>query len=95
MPKKSGVTKANKSHKAHSPGQNRSQKPVRGERTNKKAGGNQKRNREIKPTSGNDNAFDSIGKLTSGKKSKDGCLPKLFMLLLPFTAVGVYSIIKS
>lgn len=95
MPKKSGAAKANKSHKAHSPGQNRSQKPVRGEPTNKKAVGHQKRNREIKPTGGNDNAFESIGKLTSGRKSKDGCLPKLFMLLLLFTAVGAYSIIKS
>ncbi|HUE98791.1 MAG TPA: hypothetical protein VMN99_06025 [Anaerolineales bacterium] len=95
MPKKSGASKVNKSHKAHSPEQNRSKKPVRGERTNKKTGGYQKRNREKKPTGGNDNALDSIGKLTGVKKSKDGCLPKLFMLLLLFTAVGVYSIIKS
>ncbi|WKZ37442.1 MAG: hypothetical protein QY332_05795 [Anaerolineales bacterium] len=110
MAKKSDAAKANKSHKAHSSKQGRTQKPSRGERPDKaggrtqkpgrgerpdKAGGRQKKAREIKPSSGNDNAFDGIEKLAGGKKSKDGCLPKVFMLLLPFMAVGVYFFLKS
>lgn len=93
MPKQTGVTKSHKSGQAHSPGQSRAQKQEREERTSRKAGGRQKRNRDVKPTGGNDNPFNSIGKLTGGTKSKSGCLPKLFMILLPFTAAGAYFLI--
>jgi hypothetical protein len=94
MPKKSKPAKAGKSQKGHSPKQGHAQKPGRGERPGK-AGGQQKKGREIKPSSGNDNAFDGIEKLAGGKKSKDGCLPKVFMLLLPFVAVGAYFFLSS
>lgn len=78
MPKKSDASKANKSLKAHSPRQARAQKTGR-----------------VEWDGSNDKAFDSSGRQAgSGKKSKDGCLPKLLMLLLPFTAVGVYFFTK-
>jgi hypothetical protein len=34
-------------------------------------------------------------KRAEGNKSKDGCLPKLFTLLLPFIAAGAYLFIRS
>ena len=34
-------------------------------------------------------------KMTEANKSKDGCLPKLFMLLLPFMAAGAYLMLRS
>jgi hypothetical protein len=34
-------------------------------------------------------------KLAEGAKAKDGCAPKLFMLLLPVIAVGVYLVLRS
>jgi hypothetical protein len=105
MPKKSKSAKASKPQKAHSPKQGRAQKSSRGERPGKAVGrkknnregggGQEKRNREIKPAASNDKAFDAIGKLAGGKKSKDGCLPKVFMLFLPFVAVGTYFFLKS
>jgi hypothetical protein len=99
MPKKSDAAKANKSHKARSPKPGRAQKPSRGERPGKtggrKAGGQQKKGREIKPAASTDKAFDGIEKMSGGKKSKDGCLPKVFMLLLPFVAVGAYFFLSS
>jgi hypothetical protein len=94
MPKKSDAAKANKSHKARSPKPGRAQKPSRGERPGK-AGGRQKKDREIKPAASTDKAFDGIEKLSGGKKSKDGCLPKVFMLLLPFAGVGAYIFLHS
>jgi hypothetical protein len=48
--------------------------------------------------SGNDNGFWKKGQgegLTAGSKPKDGCLPKLFMLLLQFIAVGTYLVLRS
>jgi len=34
-------------------------------------------------------------KLAEGSRSKNGCFPKLFMLCLPFTAVGAYLFLRS
>jgi hypothetical protein len=34
-------------------------------------------------------------KLAEGAKAKDGCAPKLFMLLLPVIAVGAYLVLRS
>jgi hypothetical protein len=34
-------------------------------------------------------------KLAEGSRSKKGCAPKLFMLLLPLMAVGAYLILRS
>ena len=33
--------------------------------------------------------------MTEANKSKDGCLPKLFMLTLPFIAAGAYLVLRS
>ena len=33
-------------------------------------------------------------KKAEGNKSKNGCFPKMFMLLLPFTAVGAYLFLR-
>ncbi len=107
MPKKSGAEKANKSHGEHSQKQGHAQKLDRGEGSSKSAGHQEKNNqRELgggmgkalkglgESNGGQDNAFDNIGKLAGGTKSKSGCLPKLFMLLLPFTAAGAYFFLK-
>jgi hypothetical protein len=32
--------------------------------------------------------------MKEGSKTKDGCLPKLFMLLMPFIAVGAYFFLR-
>jgi hypothetical protein len=55
-----------------------------------KAEDRRKKDREIRPSSGNDKAFDDVEKLVSGKKSKDGCLPKVLMMFLLFSVVGTY-----
>ena len=34
-------------------------------------------------------------KLAEGARAKDGCAPKLFMLLLPVIAVGAYLVLRS
>jgi hypothetical protein len=34
-------------------------------------------------------------KMTEGSKSKNGCFPKLFMLILPFIAAGTYFFLRS
>ncbi|HEY6073226.1 MAG TPA: hypothetical protein VIV15_07525 [Anaerolineales bacterium] len=34
-------------------------------------------------------------KKAEANKSKSGCLPKVFMLLLPFTAVGAYLLLRA
>ncbi len=102
MPKKSNSGMANKSHKGHSPKKDPTQKPGPGARPDS-GGGQPKKNHESRPTpghvgksaGGSDSAFDNIGKLGGGKKSKDGCLPKLFMLLLPFMAFGAYFFLNS
>ena len=93
MPKKSDVAKANKSHKGFFQKEGKSQKSSRGEGLGRGIG--RQKNREMKPGAGMDNAFDNIGKSMGGSKPKDGCLPKLFMLLLPFAAVGAYFFLKS
>ncbi|MDP1544651.1 MAG: hypothetical protein Q8L87_01415 [Anaerolineales bacterium] len=100
MPKKSDANKAGKSHKSHSPKQGRGERPDKAGGQQKKdreikPGGQQKKNREIKPAASNDKAFDGIEKLSGGKKSKDGCLPKVFVLLLPFAGVGAYLFLHS
>lgn len=41
-------------------------------------------------TSSDDNAFDGVRNLSGGRKSKSGCFPKLFMLLLSITAGAAY-----
>ena len=94
MPKKSDAAKTNKSHKGFSPKQGKAQKSSRGEGPGRGIG-LQKKNREVKPGAENDHAFDNIGKSMGGAKPKDGCLPKLFTLLLPFAAVGAYYVLHS
>lgn len=41
-------------------------------------------------TGRNDNAFDGIRNFSEGRKSKSGCFPKLFMLLLSIAAGAAY-----
>lgn len=41
-------------------------------------------------TGSDDNAFDGIRNLSGGRKSKSGCFPKLFMLLLSIAAGAAY-----
>jgi hypothetical protein len=46
-------------------------------------------------TSSDDNAFEGIRSLSGSKKSKNGCFPKLFMLLLPIAAGAAYFFLNS
>jgi hypothetical protein len=108
MPKKSEPVRAGKSNNEHSPMKERSQKPGQGG-VFYSGGGRQKKDRETKPTSGNKNTFDDfekpkgendnvftdIKKMSVGKKSKNGCFPKLFMLLLSIVAGAAYFVLGS
>lgn len=89
MSKGSNAAKAHKSHKSRSANES----PTKGSGwgvQRKKVGGHRKQIREIKSSSGNDNASDNFKKFAEGKKSKNGCLPRVFMMLLPFMVVGAY-----
>ena len=82
MAKKSAVSKSNK---AHSPKQGRAQKPDREEGQENVSDYRQKIRDRKRAGAG----LGNKGK-AGGKKSRSGCTPKLFMLLLPFAAVGAY-----
>jgi hypothetical protein len=94
MPKKSDSAKVKKLLKGSSPKLGKARKLIRGEGPGRGIG-LQKKNRGMKSGAGRDHAFDNNGKSMGGSKPKDGCLPKLFMLLLPFAAVGVYFFLQS
>jgi len=102
MPKKSESVRDSKSNNEHSPMQDRAQKPGQGQ-ASYNGNGRQKKDREMKPSgSGNKNVFDGIEKpfadikkLSGGKKSKNGCFPKLFMLLLSIVAGAAYFFLGS
>ena len=40
-------------------------------------------------------SWKKIPGMNGGSKSKNGCFPKVFMLLLPFIAVGSYLFLRS
>lgn len=82
MAKKSGVSKSNKAH------QRRAQKPDREEGQENISDYRQKIRDRKRAGLGNKG-------MAGGNKSRSGCTPKLFMLLLPFTALGAYFFIKS
>jgi len=109
MPKKSESVRGSKSNNGHSPMQDRAKKPGRGE-ASYDGGERRKKDREMEPSgSGNKNAFDGIEKpkgendnvfadikkLSGGKKSKNGCFPKLLMLFLSIAAGAAYFILGS
>jgi hypothetical protein len=94
MAKKSESRNANKAHKAHPPKQGRAQKPGREERPDN-VSGHQQKIQEKKMAGGNKEMAEGIKKMAGGNKSKNGCFPKLFMLLLPFMAVGAYLFLRS
>jgi hypothetical protein len=48
-----------------------------------------------KSTGGDTNVFDDIKKLSRGKKSNEGCFPKLFMLLLSIMTGAAYFFLSS
>ena len=58
-----------------------------------------RRTRRAARKSGRDDRSDYRNKVQAQKvqaaDKKDGCLPKLFMLLLPFAAAGTYLILRS
>lgn len=87
--KKSDADKANKSHKSRSPKGGHAERSG-GEARPNKAEGHREKKREMKPSAGNGKGFDDLEKLVSGKKSKDGCLPKVLMMFLLFSVVGTY-----
>jgi hypothetical protein len=94
MAKKSESRNVNKEHKVHSSKQARAQKPGREERLDNGKG--QRQNiQEKEMTRGNKGMDDRIKGMAGGNKSKSGCFPKLFMLLLPFVAVGAYLSLRS
>ena len=73
-------TAARKANKESHSMQTRARKPSRG--------GNSGKGRD------SGNKIQGI-KIAEAVKSKDGCFPKLSMLLLPFVAVGIYLLLKA
>jgi hypothetical protein len=91
MPGKSESRKANNKRPLH---QNRGQKE-----SQEKTPGNAsvRRPQKQEKTTGNASRPQQQGqnKNFSGSSKKNGCLPKLFMLLLPFVTVGLYVLLGS
>ena len=94
MVKRSDVAKANKPHKSRSPKEGHAQRSGRQARPDT-AEDHRKKNHEIRPSAGNDKAFDDVEKKVSVKKSKDGCLPKVLMMFLLFSVVGTFVYFSS
>ena len=89
MAKPSNAAKANKSQKSRSPKKGHAQSSGLRAKPDK-AGGHFKKGHEKKASARNDKAFRDIEKMAKGNKSKDGCLPKIFMMFLPFMVIGAY-----
>jgi hypothetical protein len=55
-----------------------------------------KSSRGEKPGKGGDARKMNPGnRMIEGGRSKDGCVPKLFMVLLPFLAAGTYFFLRA
>ena len=109
MPKKSESGNGNKGNNAHFPKQPHAQKPDREDRPGKQerpgnAGGQQ--GQQARPGLVDGRSQDAQerkmerdenrdSKKMAGGNAKNGCFPKLFMLLLPFAAVGTYFFLMS
>jgi hypothetical protein len=86
MSKGSNAAKAHKSHKSRSANESPAKGSGWGVQRNK-VGVHRKQIREIKSSTKNDN---KVKKFAAGQKSKNGCLPKVLMVLLLFSFVGAY-----
>ncbi len=84
MAKKTTVRNENK---AHSSTQRHARKSGR-EGRSENVGGRPQKTQENKLNR-------DIKKMARGNKSKNGCSPKLFMLLLPLMAAGAYFFLRS
>ena len=94
MPKKPDSVREDKTHKEHFPMKDRSRKPGQGE-ASYDGEDRRKKDREMISSGSDKNVFDGIGKFSSDRKSKGGCLPKLFMLLLSIAAGVTYFFLGS
>jgi hypothetical protein len=93
MPKNGNARGANREgRKESSSGQDR---PAKQDRQEARQEGNSGLGRGNGQEFGEQRQENRARKRAEGSKSKDGCLPKLFMLLLPFIAVGTYLFLKS
>lgn len=90
---KSSAAKANNSNRGKSAREERTHESS-GVEGHGNSGKNQKQNHGFKQARGNSNPFGGV-KNIGGKDIKDGCFPKLFMLFLPFMAVGTFLFFKS
>ena len=91
MAKPSNPGKANKSHKSSSPKEGHAKSSGLGARPDKGV----KNGHEKKMSARNDKAFRDVEKMAKGNKSKNGCLPKLFMMFLPFMVLGAYFLLST
>ena len=89
---------AGKASKSHSPKEGRAKSSGLGARSDK-ASGHFKKSHEKKMSAGKGNAFGDFEKMdkkmSKGDKSKNGCLPKLFMMFLPFMVIGAYFVLST
>jgi hypothetical protein len=99
MPKKSESGNGNNANKAHFPKQDHDQNPGQKNRPDNASGHQQQpehaggRSQEaLERNMEKDKARDQ--KKMDGIMSKKGCFPKLFMLILPFAAIGTYFLIR-
>jgi hypothetical protein len=88
MAKESAARKANKESPST---QDRAQNPGRKEGFNNGSGHEQK---EGFTNPGGFGQKEQGNMMKESGKTKDGCLPKLFMLLMPFIAVGAYLLLR-
>jgi hypothetical protein len=86
MAKKSTARSENKGHSSKEGSARKSGREARSD----DSGGSRQKSQGKKLTQGNKIMDDGFKRMAGGKKSKDGCFPKLFILALPFMAVGAY-----
>ena len=91
MAKKTAARNANK---AHSSRESRARNSGREGRPDKVSGRRQK-SQGKKLARADKMMTEGIKKMAGGKKSRNGCFPKLFILALPFMAVGAYFFLGS
>jgi hypothetical protein len=87
---RSNAAKAKNSHKENFP-----KHESGGGESHGSGGEHQNQGRGFKQARGNGNPLGGFKNIAGGKNLKDGCLPKLFMLFLPFMALGTFFFFKS
>jgi len=87
-------TTARNKNKAHPSKESRARKPGREGRSDDVSGRRQK-SHEKKLAQKNNTMTEGSKKMAGGNKSKNGCFPKLLILVLPIMVLGAYLFLRS